>query len=88
MAKIQVGLRPVVGDIHLAVLEGVHGAGVHINVRVQLLKGDGQPAALKQGADGGGGQPFAQGRKNAAGDKNELGAMGLIGSLHKMAPVS
>ena len=36
MAEIQVGLGTVVGDEHLAVLEGRHGAGVDVDVRVQL----------------------------------------------------
>ena len=39
MAQVQVGLGAVVGDEHLAVLEGAHGAGVHIDVGIQLLAG-------------------------------------------------
>ena len=36
VAQIQVGLRPVVGDEHLPVLVGAHGARVHVEVGVQL----------------------------------------------------
>ena len=37
VAQVQVRLRPVVGDKYLPVLVGAHGAGVHIEIRVQLL---------------------------------------------------
>jgi hypothetical protein len=37
VADVKVGFRAVVGDEHLAVLEGVHGAGVDVEVRVELL---------------------------------------------------
>ena len=37
VAEVEVGLAAVVGDEHLAVLEGVHGAGVDVDVRVELL---------------------------------------------------
>ena len=37
---VQIGLRAVLGDEDLAVLERVHGAGIHVQVRVQLLHGD------------------------------------------------
>ena len=38
--QIQVRFRAVVGNEYLAVLYRVHGARVHIQVRVQLLRGD------------------------------------------------
>jgi hypothetical protein len=37
MADVEVGFGAVLGDEHLAVLERVHGAGVDVQVRVQLL---------------------------------------------------
>ena len=37
VAQVQVGLRPVVGDEHLPVLIGAHGARVHVQIGVQLL---------------------------------------------------
>ena len=30
MAQVQVGFRPVIGDIHFPVLIGIHGAGIHV----------------------------------------------------------
>ena len=38
MAQVQVGFRPILGDVHLPVLVGAHGAGVHVDVGVQLLR--------------------------------------------------
>src|SRR6516225_6281184 len=46
MAKIEIGLSAVVGDEHLAVLVGVHRAGVDIQVRVELAQPDPEPARL------------------------------------------
>ena len=49
---VQVGLRAVLGDEHLAVLERVHRAGVDVDVRVELLHGDPQAARGEQAARG------------------------------------
>ena len=46
VAQIQIRLRPVVGDEHLAVLIRTHGAGVNVDVRIQLLSRHPQPPAL------------------------------------------
>ena len=46
VAQIKVGLGPVVGHENFAVLEGVHGARIHINIRIQLLNGHRQAARL------------------------------------------
>ena len=73
MPDVQVGLRAVLGDEHLAVLERVHGAGVDVDVGVQLLHGDPQAARGEQPAEAGGGQSLAQGRGDAAGDEDVLG---------------
>ncbi len=50
VAQVQVGLRPVVGDEHLAVLIGAHGAGVHVEIGIQLLDLDPQAPLLQQTA--------------------------------------
>jgi hypothetical protein len=46
MAQVQVGFRAVLGNENLAVLEGAHGAGVNVNVRVKFLDGDLIPPRL------------------------------------------
>jgi hypothetical protein len=48
VAQVEVGLRAVVGHEYLAVLERRHGAGVHVDVGVELLHGDAQPALHQQ----------------------------------------
>ncbi len=52
VAQVEIGFGAVVGDKDFAVLEGRHGAGVDVQVRVELHHVDAQAAALKQAADG------------------------------------
>jgi hypothetical protein len=52
MAQIKVGLGTVIGHKYLAVLKGIHGARIYINVWIKFLKGNGQPTTLKKGTDG------------------------------------
>ena len=49
MAQVQVGLGTVVGDVDLTVLEGTHGARIHVDVRIELHHGDGETARLENG---------------------------------------
>ena len=79
MAQVQIGFGPVFGDENLAVLEGIHGAGIDVDVRVQLLKGDAQAPGLQKRPDGRRRYPFAQGGQHPAGDKDQFG---LHKSLH------
>ena len=44
VTKIKVGFRAVVGDKHLAVLEGAHRPRIDIDIRVELDQRDAQPA--------------------------------------------
>jgi len=39
VAKVEVGLGAVLEDEHLTVLQGGHGAGVDIDVGIELLEG-------------------------------------------------
>ena len=59
VAEVEVGFGAVVGDEHLAMLEGRHGAGIDVQVGIELHHVDAQAAALKQAADGGGGETLA-----------------------------
>ena len=40
VADVEIGLGAVLGDEHLTVLEGVHRAGVDVQIRIQLLHRD------------------------------------------------
>ena len=66
MAEVKVGLGTVLGDIDLTVLIGAHGAGVNIDIGVELLSRDLQPPCLEQPAQRGGGDALAEAGYNAA----------------------
>jgi hypothetical protein len=48
VTEVQVGLGPVVGDKHLAMLVGAHGARIDVQVGVELLDGHTEAAALEE----------------------------------------
>jgi len=50
MAEIEISLGAVVGDEYLSVLEGRHGARIHIEVGIELHQVDFQPATFQQAA--------------------------------------
>ena len=60
VTDVEVGLRAVLGDEHLAVLERVHGAGVDVEVWVQLLHGHAEPTGNEQVAEAGSREPLAE----------------------------
>ena len=51
VADVEVGLGPVLGHEHLAVLERAHRARVDVQVRVELLRRDGKPARLEESSE-------------------------------------
>ena len=61
VADVEVGLRAVLGDEDLAVLERVHRAGVDIEVGIELLHRHRQPTRSKQVSEGAGGEALAEG---------------------------
>ncbi len=73
VAQIEIGLGAVFQHEHLAVLKGRHGAGVHIEVGVELLQGDGDAPCLEDAPNRGGGHAFAQRGNDAAGAKDKTG---------------
>ena len=74
MAQIQVRLPAVPGYENLSVLIGRHGAGIHIQIGIQLDHGNGQPPAFEDAADRGYANPLADGTDHAAGDEYILGS--------------
>ena len=72
MAEVEVGLCAVVGDEDLAVLQGVHGAGVDVHVGVEFEETDLEAASLHDGAKRGGDDALAERGDDAARDKNKL----------------
>jgi hypothetical protein len=51
MAEIEIGLGTIVGDIDLAVLVRAHGAGIDIDIGIELAQADLVSARLQQRAD-------------------------------------
>ena len=70
VTQVQIGLRAVLGDVDLAVLVGAHGAGVNVDVGVQLLGGDLQSPRLEKTAKRRRGDALAQTGNHAAGHKD------------------
>ena len=70
--QIQIRLRAVVGDEHLAVLVGAHGAGIHVQVGVKLLVAHPQAALLQQPSQRCGADTLSQTGHHTAGDKYVL----------------
>ena len=70
VAEVKVGLAAVVGDEHLAVLKGVHGPRVDVDVGVELLDDDPKPPLLEEATQGGRRQSLAQGTGDAARNEN------------------
>ena len=58
MAKVEICLGPIVGDIDLAVLIRAHRTGIDIEIRIKLTQPDPKPAGLKQRTQRGGGRPL------------------------------
>src|SRR5437763_3256877 len=73
VAQVEVGLATVVGDEHLAVLIRVHGAGIDVDVRVELLHGDPEAPQLQQSPQRGSGQTLPQRTCHPARHKDVLG---------------
>ena len=80
VADVEVGLRAVVGDEDLAVLERVHGSRIDVQVRVELLHGDPETARLEQAAEAGGREPLAERRDDPAGHEDVL--CRFLGAVH------
>ena len=70
--EVEVGLAAVLGDEDLAVLARVHGAGVDVDVGVELAHRHPQAPALEEPAERGGGEALPERARDTAGDEDEL----------------
>ena len=59
MPQIKVGFRTVVGYEHFAVLEGAHGAGIDVDIGIELEHGYVQAARFEYGGNRSGGDAFS-----------------------------
>ncbi len=73
VTEVEIGLGPVVGHEHLAMLVGAHRPRIDIEVGVELSQADLVATSLQERAEGGGRQTFSQGGDHAAGDEDVPG---------------
>ena len=73
VAEVEVGFGAVFEDVDFAVLEGAHGAWVHVDVGIQFEHGDFQTATFKDRGQGCCGNTFAKGRDNPASNEYIFG---------------
>ncbi|GKV73889.1 hypothetical protein NCCP2145_32700 [Pseudarthrobacter sp. NCCP-2145] len=76
MSDIQVRLGAVVGDEDLAVLEGVHGARIHVQVRIELLHGHRQAACAQEVTKAGCRQSLTERGRHTTGYEDVFGRLG------------
>ena len=61
VSEIEIGLRPVIGDVDLAVLVGAHGSRIDVDIGVELSQADLVAARLQERAQGRRSQSFTKG---------------------------
>ena len=72
MAQVEVCFRTIVGNEHFTMLIGAHRTRVNIDVRVELLNRNLEPAALQETAQRCRRDAFAQGRYHTTGNEDIL----------------
>src|SRR5690606_10830228 len=70
VAEVEVRLRAVVGDEHLAVLIRAHGARIDVEIRVELAQANGIAASLEKRPKSRRCEAFAEGGDHAAGNED------------------
>src|SRR5690606_17130152 len=76
VAEVKVGFCAVFSHEHFAVLKGAHGAGVDVDIGVELEHGDAQAAGFENGRQRGGSNALTQGGHDASRDEYVLGHCG------------
>ena len=77
MAEVEIGLGSVLGDKDLAMLQRTHGAGVDVDIRVELLGDDLISLLLEQTAQRRGDDALSEAGHDTTGDKNVLHSITL-----------
>jgi hypothetical protein len=70
MAKVEIGLRTVIGHEHLSVLIRAHRSRIDVEIRIELAKTDGVSTRLEKRAEGGRREAFSKGGDHAAGNED------------------
>ena len=75
MTQIQICLSTVLGDIDLAVLIRAHGSRIHVDIWIEFLGCDRQPARFQKSSDAGCSNTFTKSGNNTACHENVFGHM-------------
>src|SRR4030095_15155091 len=70
MPEVEIRFCAVVQHINFAMLKRAHRSRMDVEIRVEFLKNNPQPAQLEQGAECGCSQTFAERTYYATGDEN------------------
>jgi hypothetical protein len=79
VTEIKVRLGSVIGHKDFAVLERRHGAGIHVQIRIELHDGHAHTALDQKSSEGRGGDSLAERRNDTAGDEY---VSRLLATLH------
>ncbi len=60
VAKVEIGLRAVLGDENFTVLKRAHGPRINVEVRIAFLQGDFETATFEETTDRGGSYAFSK----------------------------
>ena len=71
VTEVEVRFRAVLGDEYFTVLKRAHGAGIDVDVRIQLNHADRQPTGFEYRAKARRGDSLAKGRDNTTGYEDE-----------------
>ena len=71
VSQIEIGLRPVIGDVDFAMLERGHRSRIDVEIGIEFPQTDFVPASLQQSSECGGRKTFSEGRDHAAGDEDQ-----------------
>ena len=70
VTEVEIGFSAVFGDEDFAMLKRTHRAGIDVEIRIALLKGDFETATFEETTDGGGSYALSERGNNTAGNKN------------------
>ena len=70
MSQIQIGFRTVISNEYFAVLDGIHGTRVDVDVWVKFLHGNFAASGFQKPSKGSSGNTLSKTGNHAAGDKH------------------
>ena len=79
MTDVEVGFGTIVGDEYFAMLEGIHRAGIDVEIGVKFLHRDAKSTRSKEVAQTGCCEPLAKGGDHSSGHEQVLSCLPLHG---------